>query len=310
MNPRDLKIVYMGTPEFAVEPLRTLYSNGFNIVAVVTMPDKPSGRGQRLTPSPVKQFALESGLPVLQPTSLKDSDFLDSLQSLQPDLGVVVAFKMLPEVVWAMPKYGTFNLHTSLLPDYRGAAPINWAIINGDSFSGVTTFFLDKDIDTGAIIGSQRVEIPEDYTAGDLHDSLMKVGAQLVVQSIERIAAEEVDAIAQSTIIDSQMRPAPKIFKDDCRIDWSSSCSTIHNKVRGLSPYPAAWCELKGVAFKIFKTQIEPAQHSHTFGEILSDSKSYIKIAADGGYINILELQMAGKRRMMVEELLRGSKLF
>ncbi len=310
VEAKSLRIVYMGTPDFAVEPLRKLHTEGYNIVAVVTMPDKPAGRGQKLRPCPVKEYAVANNLPLLQPEKLKDEQFLTTLRDLNLDLGVVVAFKMLPEVVWAMPKYGTFNLHTSNLPDYRGAAPINWAIINGDSQTGVTTFMLDKDIDTGAILGNKRTDISESETAETLHDKLMFMGADLVVETIQNIAQGTAKPLAQSQIADSQMRPAPKIFKEDCEIDWSGDIDCIYNKIRGLSPYPAAWANIKDISFKLFEVSKEKTNHSLEFGTILSDGKKYIKIACNGGFLYLLELQMAGKKRMKVEDFLRGCRLF
>ncbi len=234
----------MGTPEFAVEPLKHLVEGGYNIVSVVTMPDKPIGRGQKMGESAVKKYAASVGLPILQPERLKSDEFIEQMRALKPDLDVVVAFKMLPQVIWSMPTHGTFNLHTSLLPDYRGAAPINWAVINGDKVSGVTTFMLDSKIDTGDIIESREVEITPTDTAGTLHDKLMAVGAQLVEDSIKMI--EEGSLVLKPQNNELQMRPAPKIFKPDCKVDWNKDCTTIHNLIRGLSPYPAAWSDFDG----------------------------------------------------------------
>ena len=310
MRGKDLRIVYMGTPEFAVEPLRRLYSNGYNIVSVVTMPDKPAGRGQKLKPSPVKEFAVENNIPLLQPEKMRDQEFLEQLKALESDLAIVVAFKILPEIVWSMPKFGTFNLHTSILPQYRGAAPINWAIINGDKFSGVTTFMLDKDIDTGAIIGSSRTDISEQDTAETLHDRLMDIGSELVLVSVEKIAKGDIKPIAQTEMETESLRPAPKIFKEDCEIDWNGDIDTVYNKIRGLSPYPAAWAMIKEHYFKIFRTEKEYCDHNHLTSEVLSDGKTFVKVACRGGYINILELQMAGKKRMEIKDFLRGCRLF
>lgn len=300
----------MGTPEFAVEPLRELHQLGYNIVAVVTMPDKPAGRGQKLTASAVKQFAVNNNLPILQPERLKDETFIKELERLNVDLGIVVAFKMLPQVIWAMPKLGTFNLHTSLLPQYRGAAPINWAIINGDTQTGVTTFMLDKDIDTGAIIGNKKTDISSLETAGNLHDKLMRLGADLVIETVDKIASGDTDLIIQSSIESEDLRSAPKIFKEDCKIDWSRPIDDIYNKIRGLSPYPAAWCELDGHVFKIFETAKELSSHSLDFGKVVSNGKDLIKVACNGGYIIISQLQLSGKKRMETIEFLRGFRSF
>lgn len=306
MTGKELRIVYMGTPEFAVEPLKRLVEGGYNIVAVVTMPDKPAGRGQKLKSSAVKEYALTVGLSILQPVKLSTPEFVEELSSYQPDLGIVVAFKMLPTVVWSMPKFGTFNLHASLLPDYRGAAPINWAILNGDKITGNTTFMLDKQIDTGDVLLRESVEITEDDCAGSLHDKLMYMGGDLVVKSVEVIASGEGKTQSQSEILDSAMRPAPKIFKEDCKLDFSCDLVDIHNKVRGLSPYPAAWCELNGINFKVFATRTEPNEMSQE-GEIITDGK-LLKIGCKGGYLIIDELQMAGKKRMKTKDFLLGYK--
>ena len=258
MEAKKLRIVYMGTPDFAVAPLRRLVEEGYNIVGVVTMPDKPAGRGLHMQASAVKRYAVEAGLPVYQPEKLKDPQFVETLRSLAPDLGIVIAFRMLPEIVWAMPHLGTFNLHASLLPQYRGAAPINWAIINGEKESGVTTFLLNHEIDKGAILCQQRVAIDEDDDAGTLHDKLMNAGTDLVVETIERIASGAIAPVDQQTIEPQVVRDAPKIFKETCRIDWSASGDTVRNLVRGLSPYPAAWSELhkegaSPIGVKIFR---------------------------------------------------------
>lgn len=300
----------MGTPDFAVEPLRRLVEGGYNIVGVVTMPDKPSGRGLKLTPSAVKEYAISHDLKVLQPEKLRDEAFLEELRDLGIDLGIVVAFKMLPTVVWSMPKLGTFNLHASLLPQYRGAAPINWAIMNGDTESGITTFMLDKEIDTGDIIAVKKVLIADTDTAGILHDKLMVEGGELVLKSVDRIADGRRDYIPQNTITAGiELRPAPKIFKEDCKIDWSADLETIYNKVRGLSPYPAAWFEHKGINYKVFEVAREEATHNKPFGEIVTDNKTSIKVACQGGYITIGELQMAGKKRMKTKDFLLGNKI-
>lgn len=311
MIAKDLRIVYMGNPDFAVEPLRRLHSEGYNIVAIVTNPDKPSGRGQKLTSSPVKEYAVSNNLPILQPLRLKDEEFINQLRGLDIDLSIIVAFKMLPEVVWSMPKHGTFNLHTSLLPQYRGAAPINWAVINGDKYSGVTTFMLDKNIDTGEIIDSKRCDISDTDTAGELHDRLMMIGADLVIESVEKIAGENLILKPQTELEQGvTLLPAPKIFKADCEIDWNQDINSIYNKIRGLSPYPSAWCMLNDNLFKILEVSKEIVNHNKTFGEVVSNGKDFIKIPCSGGYINILQLQMSGKKKMNTIDFLRGFRLF
>lgn len=306
MVSKELRIVYMGTPDFAVEPLRRLVEGGYQVVAVVTMPDKPSGRGLKMKGSAVKEYAVSVGLSVLQPEKLRDEQFVETLRTYAPDLGIVVAFKMLPTVVWSMPRLGTFNLHASLLPDYRGAAPINWAIMNGDTTTGITTFMLDKDIDTGDVLCRESVTIAADESAGTLHDKLMYLGGDLVVKSVDRIASGSVIPVAQSNIKDSLTRPAPKIFKEDCKLEWENDVVSIYNKIRGLSPYPAAWCELKGEAFKIFGTHYEEGLSE--IGEIKTDGKTFLKVGCKDGFLFIDDLQMAGKKRMKTEEFLRGHK--
>ena len=316
---QKLRIVYLGTPDFAVEPLRRLLERqracdccGYEIVGVVTMPDKIiNKRGNQLLMSPVKQYAVEQGLPLLQPESLKDETFQSDLRAWGADLQIVVAFRMLPESVWNMPRLGTFNLHASLLPQYRGAAPINWAIINGDKETGVTTFFLKHEIDTGDVIYRDVVAIDENDNAGTLHDKLMLQGGDTVLRTVEAIVKGEVKPIAQDDMYSGELRPAPKIFRDTCHIDWQGSVDGIYNFVRGMSPYPAAWCELvnandEAVALKVYAVSKEYAQHSKAAGTILTDSKSYIKVAVDGGYIQLDEVQLAGKKRMPVADLLRG----
>ena len=311
MTGKDLRIVFMGTPEFAVASLRRLVADGYNIVAVVTTPDKPAGRGQKLHQSDVKIAAQELGLPILQPEKLRDEAFVKAMQDLKPDLGIVIAFRMLPEIIWAMPKLGTFNLHASLLPQYRGAAPINWAIINGEKQTGITTFLLNHEIDKGAIIG-QAVEpiLPED-NIGTLYDKLMTRGCDLVVDTVERIATGDYTPIEQMHIDEATLKPAPKIFKEDCRIDWSWEGERIVNFVRGLSPYPAAWTamyldgEEKGSA-KIVHATFTPKEHNETAGTIHTDSKGTLEVACADGWIMIHELQVAGKRRMAARDLLLG----
>lgn len=312
MEKQDLRIVYMGTPDFAVEPLRKLVEGGYNVVGVITMPDKPIGRHQtELSASPVKQYAVEHGLKVLQPAKLKDPDFIEELRSLQVDLQIVVAFRMLPEVVWAMPRLGTFNLHAALLPQYRGAAPINWAIINGDTQTGITTFFLDHDIDTGSVI--QRVPVPilDTDNAEDVHDKLMYLGSDLVVETVDNILADRVHPIPQEELVsDEPLRPAPKIFKETCRIDWSLGVKRIYDFIRGLSPYPAAWTELlvngKKSVLKVYATTKEFTTPSESVGTVLTDGKTYLKVALTDGYLHLQTLQLAGKKRMEVADFLRG----
>ncbi len=313
MDKKDLRIVYMGTPDFAVESLRRLVEGGYNIVGVITMPDKPMGRhGSVLQASPVKQYAVSQGLKVLQPEKLKDETFVNELRALQADLQIVVAFRMLPEVVWNMPRLGTFNLHASLLPQYRGAAPINWAVINGDTETGITTFFLQHEIDTGAIIQQVRVPIADTDNVEVVHDKLMVLGGDLVIETVEAILAGTVKAIPQETLFqsDEDLRPAPKIFKETCRIDWSKGVKRVYDFIRGLSPYPAAWTELsvgdKVLELKIFAASKEFCTHQQTVGTVLTDHKSYMKVALEDGYLNILTLQLSGKKRMEVTDFLRG----
>lgn len=311
MNAKSLRIVFMGTPEFATTSLRRLVAEGYNVVAVVTTPDKPAGRGQKMHKSDVKLAAEELGLPILQPEKLRDEAFLAELRVLEPDLGVVIAFRMLPEVVWAMPKLGTFNLHASLLPQYRGAAPINWAIINGDKRTGVTTFLLNHEIDKGAIIEQREVDILPEDNIGTLYDKLMTIGAELVTETVDKLASGNYATIEQMHIDESTLRPAPKIFKEDGRIEWRDSITAIHNKVRGLSPYPAAWTPIfKGGeecgSAKIFTTHIESQSMSVAPGSLRSDGRSYLAVAASDGWVYIDELQLAGKRRMAIKELLLG----
>ena len=311
MDSKKLRIVFMGTPEFAATSLRKLVEEGYNIVAVVTTPDKPAGRGQKIHKSDVKVMAEELGLPILQPEKLRDEAFLASLRALEPDLGVVIAFRMLPEVVWAMPKLGTFNLHASLLPEYRGAAPINWAIINGDTRTGVTTFLLNHEIDKGAIIEQTAVDILPEDNIGTLYDKLMYVGSELVTNTVDKLASGDYTTTEQMHIDEKTLRPAPKIFKDDCRIDWTKSVESIHNLVRGLSPYPAAWTPLykdnaECCSMKIFTTHFEVCNTNATPGTIRTDSKSYIAIACADGWLYVDDVQLAGKKRLATKELLLG----
>ena len=310
MNAKDLRIVFMGTPEFAVPSLRALVRSGYNVVGVVTTPDKPAGRGQKLHESDVKIAARELGLPILQPEKLRDPAFVSTMEELRPDLGIVIAFRMLPEVVWAMPRLGTFNLHASLLPQYRGAAPINWAIINGESKTGVTTFLLNHEIDKGAILGQVEMPIQPEDNVGTLYDRLMTVGADLVVQTVERIAAGEITPVVQSDE-DTSLRPAPKIFKNDCLIDWTQSGKRIIDFIRGLSPYPAAWTRLLreeqvAISAKIFEARFEAGGPEAPCGTIDTDNRKYLRIRCADGWIDVLSLQLSGKKRMAAQELLLG----
>ena len=305
-----LRVVFMGTPEFASYILESLINNGVNIVGVVTVPDKPAGRGQKLSQSSVKQTALKYNLPVLQPLKLKDPVFIDELESLKPDLQIVVAFRMLPEVVWNLPPKGSFNLHASLLPQYRGAAPINWAIINGEIETGVTTFFLDNNIDTGSIIFCQKVNIANDETAGTLHDKLMIIGSDVVLKTVKAIAEDTVTQTPQSEIPVKEQKAAPKIFKEDCRIDWTLSAEIIINKIRGLSPYPASFTEFVNssgtiTALKIFSAHNTKASELDC-GETFSDGKKLLRVGTGTTDIEITDIQLAGKKRMNVEDFLRG----
>lgn len=317
MEKQDLRIVYMGTPEFAVESLRRLVEGGYNVVGVVTMPDKPMGRhGSVLQASPVKQYAESKGLKVLQPVRLKDEGFVEELRSLRADLQIVVAFRMLPEVVWSMPPLGTFNLHASLLPQYRGAAPINWAVINGDTETGITTFFLQHEIDTGRIIQQVRVPIADTDNVGIVHDKLMMLGGQLVVETVDNILSGTVKAIPQEQFMkeNEELRPAPKIFKDTCRMDWSKPLKQVYDFVRGLSPYPAAWTELvqpdgHRLVLKIYEAVKVPAMHALPHGSVHTDGKTFFHVAVEGGYLSLLTLQLAGKKRMGVADFLRGYRL-
>ena len=319
MKKENLRILFMGTPEFAVESLKALVENNYNVVGVITMPDKPAGRGYKLLASPVKEYALEKGLTILQPQNLKDENFIAQLRDLRVDLQVVVAFRMLPEVVWNMPKMGTFNLHSSLLPQYRGAAPINWAIINGEKETGVTTFFLSHEIDTGDIIFRERTPISESDNAETLHDRLMVMGAKLVLKTVDAVIDGSVKSIPQEKLNtdDIVLKPAPKIFKDDCRINWSDSTENIFNFIRGLSPYPAAWSEYcrpetdEIIRMKIFGTAIKEkgATENLNCGSIISDNKSYLNVVTENGILSITDLQISGKKRMNAIDFLNGYKL-
>lgn len=314
MEKKDLKIVYMGTPEFAVESLKRLVEGGYNVVGVITMPDKPMGRhGSVLQPSPVKEYALSQGLKILQPERLKDEAFLEELRALKADLQIVVAFRMLPEVVWNMPPMGTFNLHAALLPQYRGAAPINWAVINGDTETGITTFFLKHEIDTGDIIQQVRVPIEDTDNVGIVYDKLMMLGGDLVLETVDAILAGTIKPIPQDELIqpETELRPAPKIFKETCRIDWNTGVKRVYDFVRGLSPYPAAWTELvmpdgTHQVVKIYETEKKIVSHSLPVGQIDTDGKTCFRIAVPDGFVHLLSLQLAGKKRMGVGDFLRG----
>jgi len=307
-----LRIVFMGTPDFAVSPLKALLDSGHNIVGVVTNLDKPAGRGRKIQESSVKKFAVEKGLKVLQPEKFRNEEFLSELKELNADLQVVVAFKMLPEVVWDMPKIGTINLHASLLPHYRGAAPLNWVIINGEKKTGVTTFLLKHEIDTGNIIFREEVEIGDDETVGVLHDKMMDIGSKLLVKTVDAIESGDYILTSQDSLLEGgKSKHAPKIFKDDCKLNWDNKIGDIYNLIRGLSPYPAAWSVFENEAgeklnLKIYKARKELSDTKSNIGCLLSDAKTYLKVAVDGGYIYIDELQLAGKKRMLVQDFLRG----
>jgi methionyl-tRNA formyltransferase len=314
MKKRDLRIIFMGTPDFAVETLRVLLENEYNIVGVITSPDRPAGRGRKLNESAVKKFATEKGLTVLQPEKFKNQEFLEQLKSLNANLQIVVAFRMLPEIVWDMPEYGTFNLHGSLLPQYRGAAPINWAIINGEKESGVTTFFIEKEIDTGNILFQETVKINPTDNAGILHDNLMLEGGKLVLKTVQAIEENNFTKTSQNQLFDNEneLNPPPKIFKDDCKIDWTKDAQDIYNFIRGLSPYPCAWTELKlkddksdkFISFKIYEAEILEGKGKL---ELKTDNKTFLNIVTKTGTISIKEFQLAGKKRMKIADYFRGN---
>jgi len=313
MDKKNFRIIFMGTPDFAVESLKTLTENDYNIVGVVTNPDKPAGRGQKIKESAVKKYAVSKGLHVLQPSSLNDEHFREELRKLKPSLQVVVAFKILPPSIFTIPTHGTFNLHASLLPQYRGAAPINHAIMNGEKETGVTTFFLDEKVDTGKIIDQRKVSITETETAGTLHDKLMKSGAGLVKSTIDSIINQTYSIIPQDELAKNfnSLKKAPKIFNEDCRINWNRDINELHNFIRGLSPYPSAWTEFIDAEGNRKKTKIyycEPVAKNHNYkvGSILSDQKTYLKVAAKNGFLDIKQLQLEGKKQMQTEEFLRG----
>jgi methionyl-tRNA formyltransferase len=304
------RIIFMGTPEFAVASLDALVLAGYNIVGVITAPDKPAGRGMQLQQSAVKKYAVEKGLNILQPEKLKNSQFLEELKALHADLQIVVAFRMLPEVVWNMPPMGTINVHGSLLPLYRGAAPINWAVINGEKETGVTTFKLKHEIDTGDILLQDRFPIRENETAGEVHDKMKEIGAQLLVKTVQGLIHNTIKETPQSAIVNpqSEIRHAPKIFTETCRIDWNNSVAAIHNLIRGLSPYPAAFTQLEGKTLKIYKAikEEKPIANTALIGTYETDKKTYLKFIGADGYIEVKELQLEGKKKMLIEDFLRG----
>ncbi len=313
MTGKDLKIVFMGTPEFAAFSLKALVENNYNVVAAVTVADKPAGRGRKLQQSAVKKYAVEQNIKLLQPVKLRDEKFVSELAKLDADLFIVVAFRMLPEIIWRMPKMGTFNLHASLLPQYRGAAPINWAVINGETNTGVTTFFIDKEIDTGNIILQKEIQISNTETAGDLHDKMMPVGAALIQETVELIAQNKFKTKSQDLLIEKaqNIKAAPKIFKEDCRINWNDDAHKIYNFIRGLSPYPGAWTKLKNqetgkeLSLKIFETELIKEQHKEKYLSIHTDKRN-IKIALKDSFLDIKVLQLEGKRRLNANQLLNG----
>ena len=314
MHPKEIRIVFMGTPDFSVESLKALIENDYQVVGVITAPDKPAGRGRQMSEPAVKQYALQQNLKVLQPEKLKNPEFIAELESLKADLQIVVAFRMLPEIVWTMPPMGTFNLHASLLPQYRGAAPLNWAIMNGETETGVTTFLLSHEIDTGQIIFQEKLEIAENDTVGDLHDRMMSVGAQLVLRTVDALAEGIVQPIDQEQLIGQtdRIKQAPKIFKDDCRIDWTKDTESVRNHIRGLSPYPAAWTELvhqkknEILTAKIYAVSRGNSNLPAAPGTLQTDGKKYLKIACTDGWLSVDEIQLSGKKRMKIDELLRG----
>jgi len=309
---RPLKIVYMGTPDFAVAPLDALVKSGYNVAAVVTAPDKQAGRGLKIQESAVKKYAVSKGLRILQPEKLKSQDFLDELNSIQPDLQIVVAFRMLPEIVWKLPISGTFNLHASLLPQYRGAAPINWAIINGEEKTGVTTFFINENIDTGNILMSAETPVLPTESAGELHDRLMHLGADLVLKTVRAIENKTYDSKPQQHVTSiSELKSAPKIYKEDCRINWNQNADKVFNLIRGLSPYPAAFTELISPDgsthyIKVFHSTKEISQHNFKPGKIVTDGKTHLSIAVTDGFIHLQEVQLSAKKKMPIDLFLRG----
>lgn len=303
---KDLRIIFIGTPDFAVASLKALVEAGANIVAVITAPDKPAGRGKKIHQPAVKEYALQQNLTVLQPERLKNPEFLKELAAYKADLQVVVAFRMLPEVVWDMPPMGTINVHGSLLPQYRGAAPINWAIINGEKESGVTTFKLKHEIDTGDILLQKKVPILDSDNVGSLYNKLMKEGADLLVETIEGLAAGTLEEVPQAQLAVEELKAAPKIFKPDTLIDWSNTTVDIHNLIRGMSPYPAAYTHIQDKFLKIYTAHYEEAQHDAEVGSFDTDGKTYLKFAAKDGWVYLDEVQLEGKKRMNIEDFLRG----
>lgn len=302
-----LRIVFMGTPDFAVASLDALVHAGYKVVGVVTAPDKPAGRGMNITESAVKKYAVEKGIPVLQPVKLKDPVFLETLAALHANIQVVVAFRMLPEIVWNMPEHGTINVHGSLLPNYRGAAPINWAVINGELETGVTTFKLKQAIDTGDILMQQAIPIAENETATELHDKMKIIGATLLVKTIQALEKGTVKTIPQ--IISEDNKQAPKIFTKDCELNWNNKVMELHNRVRGLSSFPGALTQLDGKILKVYSSMPEPAEHKELIGAVITDGKKILKYACADGYLHIIALQIAGKKRMPIAEFLRGYKV-
>ena len=316
MRAKDLRIVFMGTPDLAAHILHETFRAGYHVVAVVTAPDRPAGRGRKLKGSPVKEVASELGIPVLQPEKLKSPAFIEALKALKPDIQLVVAFRMLPEAVWSLPTLGTFNLHASLLPDYRGAAPINWVIINGEKESGVTTFLIDQQIDTGNILFREPIELDTWETAGSLHEKVKKAGAPLCMKTIDALATGKAKPIEQGKLIgpDQELEKAPKLYKEDCRIDWRRPCLSVVNHIHGLSPLPGAFFELESgsgekIVLKLYSARPISSETVHQPGTIVTDDKSFLHIACPDGYVDVLTLQMAGKKRMSTQELLRGTSL-
>lgn len=301
-----MRIIFLGTPDFSVPSLDAIVKAGHEVVAVVTMPDKPAGRGMQLQQSAVKKYAVENNIKVLQPVKLKDPEFIVELQSLNADLQVVIAFRMLPQIVWQMPKFGTLNLHASLLPDYRGAAPINWAIINGETKTGVSTFFLKHEIDTGDVLLTKEVAITPTMNAGELHDLLMQVGAETVVKSLALIESGNTKGTPQGN---DNKKMAPKIFKEHCLINFNQNGKNIYNLIRGLSPYPAAFTHFENKILKVYESNYEVANHQEPIGKMMSDNKTFLKVACQDGYIHLLQIQLEGKKRMKVDEFLRGNKI-
>lgn len=308
MEKKDLRIIYMGTPDFAVAPLKALVEGAFNVVAVVTMPDKPAGRGMKMQASPVKTYAQEHDIPVLQPEKLKDESFLDDLRAFKADLQIVVAFRMLPVVVWDMPPMGTFNLHASLLPQYRGAAPIHWAVMNGETETGVTTFFLQHEIDTGDLLLQERISIGPDEDTGSVHDRLMALGAEVVCRTVDALLESRVQPVPQPAV---EIRPAPKLFKDNTRIDWARGSAELHNFIRGLSPFPAAWTGMHAkdgsvTGVKVFEARPEAATHDLKPGTLVVEGKKVLKVAVGDGFICLERFQLAGRKALRADEFLRG----